>query len=510
MNLKHGELKKMIKKLKNNITLLNVITNLILQICTIASGFIIPKIILIYFGSEVNGLVSSITQFLSYISLIEGGVTGVITANLYKPLCDRDTKKISSIIKTTNKFYRKIGIIFIIYSIILAIIYPIVFDVNFSYVFVFTLTIILSMNLLIQYMFSLTLKTLLNADKKVYVVAISQTLMIVCNIILAIISVKIYPSIHLLKLITGILYITQPIIYQSYIKKHYELIKDAEEDTDLIKSRWNGFAINIAAFIHFSTDITILTLFTDLSTVSIYSVYALVTTGLRQIVSSIASAINPAIGQLYARGDKEELNKKFDIYEYIIFMIVFLLFTVAGLLITPFVMIYTKDITDANYYQPLFGILLIISEGLYLIKFPHLNLAYAANKFKQITVPSFIEAILNIVISLILVQRLGLIGVAIGTIVAMIYRMAFHVYYTKKEIIDRAQFKFYKSFIIFSIATLIGIFICVYIIPSVKYTIMSWILHGIVYTIIMSALYLIISMLCYKREIQFFLRKDKL
>lgn len=497
----------MIKKIKNNITLLNVVANLILQIVTIISGFIIPKIVLIYFGSDINGLVSSITQFLSYISLIEGGVTGVITASLYKPLFDKNYKKLSSIIKTTDRFYKKIGAIFILYSLIIAFIYPIAFNVQFSYVFTFSLVIILSLNLLIQYMFSLTLRTLLNADKKVYIVAVSQTVMIVANIVLAIISVKIYPSIHLLKLITGILYLTQPIIYGWYIKKNYKIDKNAEEDKELIKSRWNGFAINIAAFIHFSTDITILTIFTDFATVSIYTVYSLVTTGLRQIISSISAAINPTIGHLYAGQDKEELNKKFDIYEYIIFVIVFLLFSVAGLLITPFVMLYTKGITDANYYQPLFGVLLVISEGLYLIKFPHLNLAYIANKFKEITMPAFIEAGLNIIISIILVSKFGLIGVAIGTIFGMIYRMVFHVYYTKKDIIGRSQFKFYKSLIIFSITTIIGCIICLYIVPIKEYSIFSWIKHGIIYTLIMSILYLVISVLFYKKEINNLLNK---
>ena len=38
------------------------------------------------YGSDVNGLVSSITQFLGYIALVEGGVGGVIRAALYKPL----------------------------------------------------------------------------------------------------------------------------------------------------------------------------------------------------------------------------------------------------------------------------------------------------------------------------------------------------------------------------------------------------------------------------------------
>ena len=102
------------------------------------------------------------------------------------------------------------------------------------------------------------------------------------------------------------------------------------------------------------------------------------------------------------------------------------------MLITPFVQLYTKDIVDTDYNQPLFGFLLVLAEALYLIKLPHLNLAYSANKFKEITVPAYIEAMLNIMISVALVKWIGLIGVTIGTIVGMTYRMVFHVYYTSK------------------------------------------------------------------------------
>ena len=79
--------------MKNKETLLNMISGLILQFFTLLSGFILPRIILTFFGSEVNGLVSSLNQFLSYISLVEGGITGVIMANLYEPIVKRDTAK---------------------------------------------------------------------------------------------------------------------------------------------------------------------------------------------------------------------------------------------------------------------------------------------------------------------------------------------------------------------------------------------------------------------------------
>ena len=424
---------------KKKVTLINIISNIVLQIANIFSWFIIPKIILSYFGSDVNGLVSSITQFLSYITLIEGGITGVVMANLYKPLVNNDTEKISEIVKTSKQFYRKIGFIFVVYCIALAIIYPIIFNTGFDYFYVFSLVIVLSINLLIQYMYSLAFKNLLNADKRGYVVSFVQTLILILGIMLSYVSVIIYPSIHILKLITGLLFILQPIVYNKYIKKHYDISYDVKEDKNLLEERWNGFAINIAAFIHNCTDIAILTIFTDLATVSIYSVYSIVTSGLISIFNAVSNAIVPTIGHAYANGNIEELNKKMDLYEFITFNSVFYMFTIAGLLITPFVMIYTSGIKDADYNQFIFGILLVLAEALYLIKFPHLNLAYSANKFKNLTIPAFIEAGINIIVSLILVNKLGLIGVVIGTICAMAYRMVYQVYFSTKLINTRPQ-----------------------------------------------------------------------
>ena len=490
------------KNLKNKVTLLNSLTTLILQIVTIISGFIIPKIILSYFGSEVNGLVSSLNQFLNYIALVEGGVTGVIVANLFKPLVDDDKEKLSSIVVTSKGFYRKIGYIFIIYSVLLSFIYPLIVKNEFSYQYILILSLILSIKLFVQYVLSLTYKCLLQADKKLYIVSITNTFMIIFNIILCYLSVKIYPSIHILKLIEGLLFILQPIIYGLYVKKHYTFIDGAPEDKKLLKNRWSGLAVNIAAFIHNNTDITILSLLTDFKTVSIYSVYYLVTAGLRQIVTFFSSGISPTMGHALANGDESIINEKLDLYENVIFVINFLLFTVGGLLITPFVMLYTKNITDANYYQPLFGVLIILSEAFYMIKTHHLNLAYNSNKFKEITIPCYIEAMINIIISLILVPKYGLVGVAIGTLIAMIYRMAYHVWFTNKEIVKRPIKIFYSKLLSFSLFTIIGLLICYYVIPKVELTIISWVIHAIIYTLLFSCLYLINSVLLYKNELK--------
>ena len=134
----------MMKKLKNNITLLNVISNVLLQIVLIINGFIIPRIILTSFGSEVNGLVSSLNQFLSYINFFEGGLGSVVLANLYKPLYNKDDDKISSVVNATSKFYKRLAFFFIIYTLLIAFIYPLITNTSFSYMYILTLTLILS------------------------------------------------------------------------------------------------------------------------------------------------------------------------------------------------------------------------------------------------------------------------------------------------------------------------------------------------------------------------------
>ena len=98
----------------------NIITSLLCQIITIIYGLLVPRLILGAFGSEVNGLVSSVSQFLNYITLLEGGLSGVIMAALYKPLAEKDTKRVSAIINATNQFFRRIALIFIGYMLIVA------------------------------------------------------------------------------------------------------------------------------------------------------------------------------------------------------------------------------------------------------------------------------------------------------------------------------------------------------------------------------------------------------
>lgn len=102
----------------------NTISSLIFQVTTIVCGFILPRLILNAFGSNVNGLVNSITQFLGIISFLELGVGAVVQSALYKPLAENRQNDVSKIISSANKFFRRLAQILMAYVIALVVFYP--------------------------------------------------------------------------------------------------------------------------------------------------------------------------------------------------------------------------------------------------------------------------------------------------------------------------------------------------------------------------------------------------
>lgn len=443
----------------NRSTKINVTTSLALQIVTILNGLVVPRLILTYFGSEINGLVSSLGQLLNYITLLEGGVSGVIMASLYKPLQEGNQKKVSGIIKASDDFFKKIALIFISYSLIVGIIYPIIVKTSFSWTYIFLLTLILAASLFTQYFYTLSYKLLLIADRRGFIVSTSQIAFVILNLALIAISIYVWPSIHVLKFVGVITYIIQPIIYSAYVKKHYKMDRYVEADKEALKQRWDGFGQNIAFFIHTNTDIVLLTIFASLEEVSVYAVYFMVANSLKSLVMSVSSAIVPTIGNVLA-GSNEELKQHiFDLYEFGMGFITTFIFTCGVLLIVPFVMVYTSGITDVDYYRPLFGVLIILAEGVYCYRDPYVSAAYSSGHFKQTAKFAYIEASLNIVLSLLLVIRFGIVGVAVGTLVSMLYRVIAHVMYLQKNILFRPIKKFIGNMLFWGVSAVAGAFI---------------------------------------------------
>lgn len=482
----------------------NIITSLTLEIVSVICAFILPRMIISGFGSEYNGIVTSVTQFLSVITLLRSGVGGVTRAALYKPLIENDIYKISAIVKSTERFMRKISYIFVGFLFVFATAYPLLVSKEFDWFYTFTLVLILGISTVSQYYFGITYQFLLSADQKSYIYNILQTIATILNTVLSVLLINSGMEFRVVKLVSAIVFATIPIVLYWYVHKNYTILKDVSADDTCIKQRWDAFVHQIAAFIHTNTDLVLLTIFSDLYQVSVYSIYYMVVNGVRKFVTVFTSGIEAAIGKMIATKDKQ-LQSFIDMYEWGINIISTISFVCTALLIVPFMKVYTMGVTDANYICPFLGYWLILGSFFACVRLPYQNVVESAGHFKQTRNGAIAEAAINLGFSVILIKPLGAVGVAMGTVFAMAFRTVQYAIYSYKHILKRPFSVLLKRFI----TTLVNI--ALIIVPYYIFRIddilknyttdyFTWVLEAVIVFVIITIVSLLLNIIVYRKE----------
>lgn len=487
---------KNINKLK-----LNTITPLMPQLATIISGFLIPRLILKYFGTNVNGLIQSITQFLSIITFMEAGVGSVIRYNLYKPLYDKNNYELSKIIVSARKFFRRIAFLFLGYTLILMFSYPSINKNEFSHLYTAILIAAMCISYFAQYYFGQVNQLLLTADQRGYIQYITQAITIVANTIACAIMIKMGAGIHIVKLATSIIFLIRPIFLEWYVNRHYRIDFKVTYEGEPIKQKWNGFAQHITAVILESTDIIILTIFTTLANVSIYSAYHMVVYGIKTLMATATNGIEVLIGNIIASNNIKKLESVFSFTEWAIHSIAGFVYGCTAILIVPFIMVYTKGVYDINYNVPIFALLITLANLSHTLRLPYSIIVLSSGHYRETQNSYIITSAINLVISVIFVKRFGLIGVAIGTLVSMVYQIIWLAWYSYKKILKRNLWYLIKQLFVdvVSFCTMYFIGSTLEIDQSSYY---AWIISAIKITVICSIVLLFINFAVYSTNMK--------
>ncbi len=482
--------------------IINIISSLILQVITIICGFIVPRLIIKSFGSSVNGLVTSITQLLAYITLLESGFGPVVKSILYKPIANKDKNEIERILKASEKFFRTISYIFIAYIIVLCFALPAIVSSEFNSWYTLSLVIIISISTFAEYYFGMTYKLYLQTEQKTYVTSIIQIGTTILNTIMIVILIYFGSSIQVVKLFSAIIFVFRPILQNIYVKKKYNINLNNVDSDYKIKQKWDGLAQHIASVIHNNTDVVVLTVFTNTIEVSVYSVYLLVVNGVKNLVQAFTGGVDASFGDMIAKGEKEALNNSFKVYELFYFTLTTIIFIATFLLIVPFITVYTRGITDANYIRPVFAYLLVLAEFMWTIRLPYSSITLAVGHFKETMKGAWVESGLNIILSVILVFRFGIGGVAIGTLVAMFVRTIEFMYHTSKYILDRSTLYTFKRLLIIVIEIILVVIIA-NLIPCINIVnYITWAIQAVIIAAIASIVVIVINCFIYKEDVK--------
>ncbi|WP_303837286.1 oligosaccharide flippase family protein [Ruminococcus flavefaciens] len=430
---------------------INTIVSLLEQFITIICGLILPRLILSHFGSQYNGLTQSISQFLSCAVLLRSGIGGATRAALYKPLSEENWKEFNSVIKATDMFMKRIGAILAGCILLFATIYPVLVKNEFNWFFSFTLFLIIGASTFAESFFGITYLIVLQADQKVWVYSSLRILSVILNTVICSLLIINGQSIHVVKGGSALVYVLFPILLGAVVKRMYKIDLNVAPNTAAISQRWDAFWQQVAVFVMNNTDVMVLTVFTNMLEVSVYSVYNMVFSGIRTLLFNLTVGLEAAFGSMIAKKEDDLLKTNLRVVEMIIYGISTIICVCTYELIIDFVNIYTKEVVDVQYIRPVFAILIILSLFFNGVRMPYQIIVQAAGHYKQTKNGAIIEPIINLSVSIICVFKFGLVGVAVGTLIATIIRTVQYSDYVSVHIIRRSRlsvlFRCFVSFL---------------------------------------------------------------
>lgn len=428
---------------------LNMVTGLFQELVSVICGLILPRIVLSYFGSTYNGIINSITNFMAFSVVFRSGLGAVTNAALFKPLAEKNEAAISGIMVATKGFMNKVGWLLAVCIVGFAAAYPLAVADEFDYWFSFSLVLIIGASSFVENMFSIKYRILLQSDQKYYVQTMVAVIAHVLSTAFSIVLIVAGAGIHLVKLgaVAGMM--TTPFMLKIYVDRHYAIDWKAQPDTVAIKSRWDAFAQQLAGIMNNNVATIVMTFFVSLSEVSVYSVYYMVTHNVTNLFGSALNGVKAAFGNMIAKGETENLRKRFENIEFLTYTCSTIIFVTTAILITPFVLLYTKNITDVNYDQYWLGIFISLVSLMTVVRIPYQLLVEAAGIFKQTRNGAFLEIVLNVIFSVVFVQMYGVVGVVVGGFCAAIVRTTQFAWFSQKTVLKCSMLGVIKNYLFY-------------------------------------------------------------
>lgn len=418
-------------------TAINLFTSLTYEIVTIICGLISPRLVLRAFGSSYNGVISSVTQLLSMISILTLGISGAVRAELYHSLAARDIKATSMIMKAATDYMRKVGLALLAFAGVLVFAFPLFSHSDVSPRDSALIIGIVTIDSFCLYYFGTANYSLLIADQKAFIKHILGIIAKILSTIIIAIIISWKGNIFTVKGASAVVMTLPPVGVALYVKYHYHLDTKCEAKKDALKKRKDAAIHSLANIVHDNADTIILTAFLDIKYVSVYTVYYAIVGKIKALLQSTASSIEAAIGNMWANREMEALQRSFRVYEYAMSVTVVIIFSCIGSLLIPFIALYTAGVHDVNYLRTDFALLITAAEAAFCIRQPYKSLVYAAGLFKETKKAAITEAIINLSVSLVLVFAMGLNGVVIGTLAANLYRTLSYGRFISEHVLHR-------------------------------------------------------------------------
>lgn len=408
----------MTERMKNS--LINMSIQLIANIVIPFIGFFRIRLLVLNYGSDMNGVVQIFTQLMSFLQLTQMGFGTSFIVSLYKPLADNDIKKVNEIYNANSYFQKRVALIMFLLSCCSFLYLP--FFIQESVIPLYEAVILFvcfSLPYIVYQLCNAKLMVIRAMQQEYIFYRVSESMSCI-RLLLSLIliqSVDFFTYLILDSLLFVLAYSMGFLAVHKKIKPMVSITKD--KDKSPVKTAKYVVFQNITTMVTQNTDNLVISHFLVQGTalVSVYNSYMYVVNTIDTVCSTMVMSMVGSFGNLLASGE-EYVNYTFKQILVVVGCIASIICTSVFFGTTDFVLIW-MDGADRSYdLGVLTSFLLALLLFYRITKLPFELVLSSKNLFK-ITTPGFIlTSIVNLTLSIFLVQKIGIIGALFGTVVA--------------------------------------------------------------------------------------------
>ena len=418
---------------------INIVTAIAAQAITVALSFFTRTALIRTLGIQAVSLNGLFAEVITMLSMAELGVSSAIVYDLYKPLSENDEKKVCQLMTLFQTAYRVIALVILLVGLLLTpFIQYMVRDISYPLGYIRLVYVLFVIQSSSSYLFSYK-SSLLMADQKKYVVTLLTLAARMVNAV-ATVAVLYLTGNYIFYLCIQILFnLSANVLSALYVDKAYPYLRKdksmpREEKRKIFRNVKYLFVDTVAFRIINSTDNILISTLVSTLQVGYYSNYNVFFNVLKQLCAQLSSGLSGSMGNLMVCETKERCVRVLNRLHYLFYAAGFVLSLGMFACVNPVVQLWLGD----GFLLPE-AVVRVSCLNLFLnfCKAPLWQMMGASGLFRDNKNLSIVGSVTNLVVSVALGVKLGMVGVFLGTTATslvelslktrLLFRKAFHV-----------------------------------------------------------------------------------
>lgn len=438
----------------------NSIYAMTLYVVLAVLGILIRQAFTRHLPIELLGLEGLFTNVIALLSIAELGISTVVSYGLYREIATKNEDEVNMLMSIYRYIYLIIGTLVALIGVILFFFLPwIVRDNSIDWYYVQFVYVVQICTVLSTYFLAYR-RTLFTADQKDYIcVRIDLVCSFAANLIkfAAIIVWESYTMYALSALGFNIL---ANLIISHRLGREYPFLHTVRVTIQDLRQR--KFFVDIKNFlihklsylVYFGTDSIIISSFLGLRTAGLVANYVLLCDGVYKLLYKMLQGIIPSVANLVYTDDREKTYRVYRMLDFGYFLMGGYIACIYFIVLQPFVALFFGAeflLNDAYVMALAINVFLGMQfENAYNFRSTH-------GVFENDRGYMVLSAVTNLILSMILVQHLGVVGVMIGTIAGLGFIVYGRVQFVFRVIFQRSMKEYLWKHAWWSIVVLLEI-----------------------------------------------------